>query len=297
MIHSPYLFKSVRVPSVRVRVLVALLPGIAAYVWLSGAAILLQLALASVTALIAEALVLAARRKPLKRFLTDGSALITAWLIALSFPPPAPWWLTVLGTLAAIVAKHFYGDLGKNRFNPAMVGLALMLLACPTTTSHNSPAIFGHLGGTGWPWITLAYLAGGLWLLQQRIITWHMPAAFFGALALISGVFGLLASTQFTQFAGPWFQVLSGGSTLAAFFIVTDPVTGTTTPKGKLIFAAGIGLLTGIIHTLGNYPGGIAFSVLLMNIAAPMIDKHTRPPVFGHKLKHNSGNIATKSTQ
>jgi electron transport complex protein RnfD len=316
------------------RVLCALLPGIAIYVWFFGGAILVQIGLTSVTALLAEAAMLAMRGKPLKQFLTDGSALVTAWLIALTFPSIAPWWLTVLGTLLAIVvAKHLYGGLGQNPFNPAMVAFALMIVAYPSLMSQwpaagftdfapqwnaifgprqldaitmatpldalrtvlrdpeqraaiagllGSNATFGNIGGKGWEWVAAGYLAGGLWLVQQRIITWHMPVAFIATLFGIAGLFTLVDAAQF---APPLFHLLTGGAMLGAFFIVTDPVSGATTPKGKLIFAAGVALLTWIIRTFGAYPDGIAFAVLLMNIAAPLIDMHTQPPVFGHKRK------------
>lgn len=334
MNNSPYFLQPASVQSVMLRVLVALLPGIAAYTWFFGAAILLQLALASITALAAEALMLGLRGKPLMLFLSDGSALVTAWLIALSFPSIAPWWLTVLGTLLAIiVAKHLYGGLGQNPFNPAMVAFALMIVAYPQLMSQwpaagstdfaaQWQAIFGtraidafttatpldalrtalhaveskasvagvlgdipsigSLGGKGWEWVAAGYLLGGLWLLQQRIITWHMPTAF---LATLFGTAGLFSLIDATQFAPPLFHLLTGGAMLGAFFIVTDPVSGATTPKGKLIFAAGVAILTWIIRTFGAYPDGIAFAILLMNIAAPLIDMYTQPPVFGHKDK------------
>ncbi len=314
------------------RVLVALVPGIAAYVWFFGTAILLQIALASTAALAAEAMMLALRGKPLSLFLADGSALVTAWLIALSFPSLAPWWLTALGTLLAIiVAKHLYGGLGQNPFNPAMVAFALMIVAYPQVMSQwpapgatdfggQWQAIFGtrqidtmtmatpldglrtalhtveakasvasvlgaspgsgYVGGKGWEWIAAGYLLGGLWLLRQRIITWHMPLGFLAALFSIAGTFSLIDSARF---AGPLFHVFSGGAMLGAFFIVTDPVSGATTPRGKVIFAAGVALLTWIIRSFGAYPDGIAFAVLLMNLAAPLIDMYTQPPVFGHK--------------
>jgi electron transport complex protein RnfD len=334
MNNSPFVLKPTSVQSVMLRVLVALLPGIAAYVWFFGAGILLQIALASTAALAAEALMLTLRGKPLMLFLTDGSALVTAWLIALSFPSTAPWWLTVVGTLLAIIiAKHLYGGLGQNPFNPAMVAFALMIVAYPQLMSQwptagtadfagqwqaifgvhpldaismatpldalrtalhtadakasvagvlsNSPAI-GSVGGTGWEWIAGGYLLGGLWLMQQRIISWHMPLAFLAVLFAISGIASMIDSARF---AGPLFHLFTGGAMLGAFFIVTDPVSGTTTPKGKLIFAAGVAVLTWIIRTFGAYPDGIAFAVLLMNIGAPLIDLYTQPPVFGHKNK------------
>jgi electron transport complex protein RnfD len=330
--NSPYSLQPASVQSVMLRVLLALMPGIAAYVWFFGAAILVQIALTSVTALAAEVLILSMRGKPVMQYLTDGSALVTAWLIALTFPSIAPWWLTVLGTLLAIViAKHLYGGLGQNPFNPAMVAFALMIVAYPSLMSQwpavgagdfaqhmnaifgprqldaitmatpldalrtalhtadaratvagvlGSGASFGNIGGRGWEWIAVAYLAGGLWLMQQRIITWHLPVAFLATLFAVAGLFSLFDPTQF---APPLFHVLTGGAMLGAFFIVTDPVSGATTPKGKLIFAGGVALLTWIIRSFGAYPDGIAFAVLLMNIAAPLIDRYTQPPVFGRK--------------
>jgi electron transport complex protein RnfD len=138
------------------------------------------------------------------------------------------------------------------------------------------------MGGKGWEWVAAGYLLGGLWLLQQRIITWHMPTAFLAVLAAIAGLFSLIDGAQF---AGPLFHLFTGGAMIGAFFIVTDPVSGATTPNGKLIFAAGVAVLTWIIRTFGAYPDGIAFAILLMNIAAPLIDMYTQPPVFGHKDK------------
>jgi electron transport complex protein RnfD len=109
-----------------------------------------------------------------------------------------------------------------------------------------------------------------------------MPVAFLATLLVISGGFALFDSTRFV---GPSFHLFTGGAMLGAFFIVTDPVSGCTTPRGKIFFAAGIALLTWVIRTFGAYPDGIAFAVLLMNIAAPLIDVYTQPPVFGHKIK------------
>ena len=336
--NSPFLRKPASVQIVMLKVLAALLPGIAAYVWVFGAAILVQIALASVTALAAEAVILRLRGKPVWQFVSDGSALVTAWLVALTLPSIAPWWLTVLAVLIAIViAKHLYGGLGQNPFNPAMVAFAMMIVAYPQLMSQwpavgfadfNAAlqAIFGHrdiaqldaivmatpldslrtalhtpdahatvagvlgnqpaFSGQGWHWIALGYLLGGLWLIQQRIITWHVPIAFIATLAVAS----LLASLgNPDKYAGPMFHLLTSGAMLGAFFIATDPISGATTPRGKLIFAAGLALLTWIIRVFGAYPDGIAFATLLMNICVPLIDMYTQPPVFGHKSKEGSG--------
>jgi electron transport complex protein RnfD len=332
--NSPYFRKPASVRSVMLRVLVALLPGIAAYVWFFGAGILVQIALASLAALIGEAAILRLRDKPVWLFVSDGSALVTGWLIALSLPPIAPWWMVVVATLIAIVVvKHLYGGLGQNPFNPAMAAFCIMIVAYPqlmsqwpaaghagdfsaqlhlifgggvreldaitmataldtlrtslhSADSHATVAgvlgqpAFGMFGGTGWEWVAAAYLLGGAWLIQQGIITWHIPVAF---LVTLGAAAGLAHGISPDRYAGPLFHLFSGGAMLGAFFIATDPVSGATTPRGKLIYAAGIALLAWIIRTWGAYPDGIAFATLLMNICAPLIDLNTQPPVFGHK--------------
>ena len=139
-------------------------------------------------------------------------------------------------------------------------------------------SLWGTIGGKGWEWVALAYLLGGLYLLYQRIITWHTPVALLVALAVISSVFYLIDNTTSTS---PLFHLSSGGAMLGAFFIATDPVSSCTSNKGKLFFGAGIGLLIFIIRQWGGYPDGVAFAVLLMNMAAPFLDYYTKPKVFG----------------
>jgi electron transport complex protein RnfD len=328
------------VSSIMLKVLFALIPAIAIYQLYFGPAILVQIALASITAILAETLILRVRRLPVLPFLMDGSALVTAWLLALSMPPLAPWWLIVIATLfAIIIAKHLYGGLGNNLFNPAMVGYAVMLISFPAhmtqwpavdglAHAHLSlvetlrfifggdlPAsmrldaltmatpldtlrtqlllgrpvqdiatmpVFGYIGGKGGELIALAYLAGGTYLLQQRIITWHIPVAFIGGLALLAFGFNAFDSTRYVA---PWFHLATSSAMLGAFFIATDPVSGATTPKGKIIFGASIGALVYIIRTWGGYPDGVAFAVLIMNMCVPLIDAFTQPRVFGHGKK------------
>ena len=134
---APYLLKDASVSQVMTQVCIALVPGIAAYAWLIGPAILVQLVIASLAALLAESAMLKIRGKPQAMFLSDGSAVVTAWLIALTFPPLAPWWLVALGTVFAIVvAKHLYGGLGQNPFNPAMVAFAVCIVSFPALMSQ-----------------------------------------------------------------------------------------------------------------------------------------------------------------
>lgn len=336
MISSPYISQKTSVSIIMLKVMLALIPAIIAYVWYFGPAILISLALASVTALAFETIALKLRGLPVKPFLMDGSALVTAWLLALSIPSIAPWWLIVVGLFfAIIVAKHLYGGLGNNIFNPAMVGYAILIISFPVPMTHwaapyalaadhlglidaaqyifhgvlphtldaissatpldtlrtqlqlnrsvadiTQMPVFGTIGGQGGEVVALLFLLGGIYMWLARLITWHIPVAFLGALALISGAFYLFDATHY---ASPWFHLATGGAMLGAFFIATDPVTGATTPKGKLIFGAGIGILTYLIRIIGAYPDGVAFAVLLMNITVPLIDTYTQPAVYGHK--------------
>jgi len=335
---SPYLVSPVSVTRVMLKVLLALVPGIMAYVVLFGVGILVQLLLATVTALVAEAAFLRIRHRPVAPALADLSAVVTAWLIALSFPPTGPWWLVVVGTLFAIViVKQLYGGLGQNPFNPAMAAYALCIVSFPAIMSQwpvtlaNSGlsiadqigVIFNHVqnidawagatpldhlkttlrlsmandtltvqsiaenqkiygigAGQGWEWVTLGWLIGGLWLWQQRVITWHIPVAFIAAIGVLSL---LLWGIDPKHYAGPVFHIFGGATLLGAFFIATDPVSGATTPRGKLIFAAGAGIIAYLIRVFGAFPDGVAFGVLLMNICVPLIDMYTQPAIFGEK--------------
>ena len=338
MNRSPYITDAPTVTTIMFKVLLALVPGIAAYVWIYGGGILVSLTLATLTALTAEAVLLKIRQRPVKPYLMDMSAVVTAWLLALALPPLAPWWLVIVGTFFAIViAKQLYGGLGYNPFNPAMVGYAVLLISFPLIMtkwpapllltehplsfmdqlhfifSHSLPGdikvdaitsatpldylktqlmlkhevssitqapIFGAFGAKGGELVTGAYLLGGLYLLQQRIISWHLPTVFLASLATISFVFYAIEPSHF---ASPLFHLMSGASMLCAFFIITDPVSGPTTPRGKIYFAAGVGVLTYLIRVYGGYPDGVAFAVLLMNMCVPLIDALTQPRVFGHK--------------
>ncbi len=333
---APHLSPQSTVASVMLTVLLALLPGVLAYVWFFGPGILIQIVLATLFALVYETLMLRLRRRSLTPFINDYSAVVTAVLFALCIPPLAPWWISCVAMLFAIVfAKHLFGGLGQNVFNPAMVGYVVVLISFPQVMTQwlapetlseihlglsdsfytiftgqvpaeigwdaitqstpldslkskidsgglvseirNSP-VFGHYGGIGWEWIAAGYLAGGLFLLSKRIISWQVPTAVIGSMILLSLGFWLVdAGTNPT----PLQHLFSGASLLAAFFIATDPVSGCVTNKGRLIFGAGVGLMTLVIRRWGGYPDGVAFAVLLMNMAAPLIDRYTRPRMFG----------------
>jgi electron transport complex protein RnfD len=157
--------------------------------------------------------------------------------------------------------------------------LKTQLMLKHEVSSITQSPIFGTFGAKGGEIVTGAYLLGGLYLVQQRIISWHLPTAFLVALSLMSFVFYTFNPAHY---ADPLFHLMSGASMLCAFFIITDPVSGPTTPRGKLYFAAGVGVLTYLIRVYGGYPDGVAFAVLIMNMCVPLIDAHTQPRVFGH---------------
>jgi electron transport complex protein RnfD len=138
--------------------------------------------------------------------------------------------------------------------------------------------IFAGIGGAGWQWVNFGFLLGGLWLLKRRLIDWRIPASLLGALFAVAMLFFLIdPALQPT----PLFQLFSGATMLGAFFIATDPVSAATTPLGRLIYGAAIGVLVFVIRAWGGYPDGVAFTVLLLNLAAPTLDHYTRPRVFG----------------
>jgi len=292
--------------------------------------------------LISEATVLKLRRRPLEPALSDGSALVTACLLALALPPLAPWWLTTIASLfAIIVAKHLYGGLGFNPFNPAMVGYVVVMISFPREMTYwtmpmgvaggwpgfmdtvslvfggsassgqdidavtmatpidtlktminleydkdyvKAHTVYGELFnkatgiGVGWEWVNGLYLLGGIWLIKQGVIDKRMPLSFLISLILISNFFAVL---DYSSYSSALFHTFSGGTMLAAFFIITDPITASTTPKGRIIYGAGIAAITYIIRTWGGYPDGIAFAVLLMNMAVPLLDHYTRPRTYG----------------
>ena len=160
---------------------------------------------------------------------------------------------------------------------------SLMLSQLYDQTPLFSNASFASLGSE---WVNLAFLAGGLWLLYRRIYTWHAPVAMLVSIALFSTFYydgGSSASA-----GSALFHLFTGATMLGAFFIITDPVSGCTSNKGRLIFGIGVGLLTVLIRAQGNYPDAVAFGVLLMNFAAPLIDYYTQPRTYGHASKEKT---------
>ncbi|MEE8156886.1 MAG: RnfABCDGE type electron transport complex subunit D [Gammaproteobacteria bacterium] len=339
---APHLIPPSTVPEVMRQVLIALVPAAVAYVWFFGFGLIANLIIAAAAATGTEALMLRLRRQSTVATLNDYSALVTAALLAFTLPPLTPWYVTAAGTVFAIaVAKHLFGGIGFNPFNPAMAGYVVLLVSFPlelnrwlppnsmelaaaqltllqslqVTFTGALPAGFGWdavtmatpldemqtglklkrmvpeilsgpayggLGGAGWGWLNLWFAAGGLWLLYRGVIRWHIPVSMLAGLGLMAALFHLAdADTRPSMM----FHLLSGATMLGAFFIATDPVSAATSIRGRLVYGAGIGILTYVIRAFAKYPDGLAFAVLIMNAAVPAIDYFTRTRVYGNERR------------
>lgn len=299
-------------------VLLACLPDLLTLLWLHGWGMLLNLLLCASAALLCEAALLALRGQSPSTALNDGSALVTAVLLAAALPTLAPWWLPVIAASAAIgIGKQAFGGVGRNLFNPAMVGYAFVLLSFPLQMNHwpgPAPGLldslqqvfaggdqvdawarptlldglrhnrsltidelfashpgFGSIGGAGSEWVNLAFLLGGLFLLQRKVISWHAPAGLLAGLFVFS-LLGWNGSGSDSN-GSPLLHLFSGSTMLAAFFIATEPVSGPRNEWARLCFGLGTGLLIYLIRTWGSYPDGTAFAILLMNLVAPTLER------------------------
>ncbi len=326
-------------------VIYALIPGIFAQWYFFGWGNIIHISLAVFTALFCEFIVLSIRNKNnISKQLFDGSAVLTAVLLGICLPAIAPWWISIIGAMFAIViVKQLYGGLGHNPFNPAMAAYVMLLISFPLQmTSWQPPLtlmtvdldfantlnvifsgftkegysveqlrtsvdgftmatpldtlktdlgigftvfesieknVFGEHFALGWEWINFAFLLGGLVLIAKKAIAWQTPVSFLSSLFICSFIAYTITPDSS---ASTMFHWMTGGCMLGAFFILTDPVTGATSNKGRFIIGALAGLLVYLIRTFGGYPDGIAFSILLCNMAAPLIDQYTRPRTYGH---------------
>ncbi len=222
-------------------------------------------------------------------------------LLLVSFPVQMTAWLPVTDLLNAPIGfidqlRLIFTDFTALGFSVDQVraGVDGLTMATPLDTVKTDVAhgltvsesmqkpIFSQWAGLGWLWVNLGFLIGGLYLLKAKIINWHIPVSFLGALTICSAI-GYIASPGTEP--GVVFHLFSGATMLGAFFIATDPVSASTTNKGRLIYGALIGLLVYLIRTFGGYPDAVAFSVLLLNMAVPLIDYYTKPRTYGHGVK------------
>lgn len=336
---APFVTPPTDVPTVMREVLLALVPATLAHAWYFGWGLPFNILVASVFCIAGEAFMMRVRGRPVEVALSDYTALVTAVLLAFALPPLTPWWVTATGALFGIVvAKHLYGGLGFNIFNPAMAGYVVVMAAFPmylnlwpaprmgdidyhymtfyetaryvftgslpeyldfdaisratpldlvksglnnmrTFQEIQANPMMGDFGGRGWEWVGNFTAIGGGWLLLRKIIRWHIPFAVLAGLLLPASI---LYFAEPGLHASPGFHLFSGGAILCAFFIATDPVSAAASPRGRLVYGFGIGLLIYAIRRWGSYADGVAFAVLLMNLAVPAIDHLTRPRIVGH---------------
>ena len=345
MISSPHTHSSNLTTNFMLWVIAMMLPALFMQWYFFGYGVLIQVVLAIGIAITIELTVAKLRRKPTAFYLADMSGVLTALILAMAIPSYAPYWVILIGvSTALLLAKHVYGGLGQNVFNPAMVGYTLLLVSFPLqmtawapplallnepptladslslifasvttdgfsihqlinsvdgitqatpldsvkttltksdfiTAKNLSETLFDKVLLGGWGQINLAFLLGGLVLIYKKIIHWQIPVAMLSTFAILSGVTDLATQNSWIM---P-LQLFSGAMMFGAFFIATDPVSASITPKGKLIFGALVGLLVYLIRYFGNYPDGVAFAVLLANICVPLIDHYTQPRLYGTK--------------
>ncbi|MCS2171307.1 electron transport complex subunit RsxD [Scandinavium sp. TWS1a] len=227
-------------------------------------------------------------------------AMIGYVVLLISFPVQMTSWLppqeiaintpNLMDTLQIILSGHTVTGTDINALQMGVDGISQATpLDTFKTSLHaghsvndilHSTIYHGALAGIGWQWVNVAYLAGGLFLLWQRAIRWHIPVSFLATLA-VCATLGWAFSPE--SLASPQLHILSGATMLGAFFILTDPVTASTTNRGRLLYGALAGVLVWLIRNFGGYPDGVAFATLLANITVPLIDYYTRPRVYGHR--------------
>lgn len=347
LISGPFTHQLSSVRKTMGMVMLALLPATIFGIYEFGWPALYLFSITIISCLLAEAIGLRMSGKPVRIYLLDGSAILTGWLLALSLPPWAPWWIGILGAfIAIIIGKHVFGGLGQNLFNPAMVARVALLISFPlemtswvlpqpmfspqapgpidslaitfstffTNTINidaiTSATILGHVktelaqgtvlssalpegysnlthaigtvAGSMGETSTFLLLAGGLFLIFKRIISWHIPVAMMATLALLAALFNGLDPQHYP---GATYHLVNGATILCAFFIATDLVTSPITLRGQVIFAIGCGALIYVIRTWAGYPEGVGFAVMLMNALTPLIDHYIKPRIFGRDSK------------
>lgn len=272
-------------------VVIALLPAAVAGVYWFGLSALWVLLVSVASAVGAEALFNVLAKK--EQTIGDFSAVVTGLLLGLNLPANVPLWQVVIGAVfAMVVVKGLFGGLGCNMVNPAITARVFMTIAFGSLAVPAFPAdavssatplaqladggvpnlwdlFIGHIGGAIGETCVPALLAGGVYLLARRVITWHLPVTFIGTVF----VFSLLMEGGDVNAALAW--VMSGGLMIGAIFMATDYVTSPATPWGKVVFGVSAGIITCLIRFFGTYPEGVSFAILLMNILDPYVDSLT----------------------
>lgn len=316
---SPHAHDTLSVPKIMQHVVIAMAPALVMSIVNFGLAAIYVTALSVIACVGFEYLL---TKYFLQRHATigDWSAVITGLLLAFNVPSNLPWYIILIGSLAAVgLGKISFGGLGNNPFNPALVGRVFLLLSFPLAMTrwpvpgqllsidgttgatplgilkeglrhgdtipdlmHQVPSmtdfLFGFHGGSLGEMSALALLLGLVYMLYKKIITWHIPVTMIATVFVFTGIFWLIDPAKY---ASPVFHILTGGVMLGAIFMATDYVTSPVTHKGMIVFAVGIGLLTGIIRLFGSYPEGVSFAILIMNAFVPMINKYVHGRRYG----------------
>jgi len=314
---SPHLRTTVTTRRIMLDVIIALCPALIASTVIFGLRALL-VTLVSVAACVLFEYIM---RKILKKENTIGdlSAVVTGMLLAFNCPSGIPFWMIIVGdAFAIIIVKQCFGGIGQNFVNPAIAGRIFMLLSFGQMSKWTQPgAGFMNLGGvealTGatplaasaeeLPSLTdmligmrggclgetciLALLAGGLYLVIRKVISPLIPCVYIGSVAAVMLIAG---KGDFTYTA---YQLLSGGLVLGAVFMATDYTTSPISKKGKVFFAIGCGLITCLIRLAGSLPEGVSYSIILMNIFTPLIERLTTPKPFGTPKKEKKAKEET----
>ncbi|NLJ40553.1 MAG: RnfABCDGE type electron transport complex subunit D [Clostridiales bacterium] len=305
----PHIRSKETVSRIMLDVILALVPAAIASVIIFGWRSLLVIGVSVLSAVISEALIQKIMKKPIT--IKDLSAVVTGILLAYNLSPAVPLWIVAVGAVIAIVlVKQVFGGLGQNFMNPALAARAILLAAWPVqmttwkkpiidavanATSSATPlpilkdgetwaklpplmdVFVGKVGGSIGEISALALLIGAGYLLIRKVINWRIPASFIGTVALLTWIFGYNG-----LFTGRWeYHIFSGGLMLGAFFMANDYATSPVTPKGQIIMGIGCGVITTVIRLAGGYPDGVSYSILIMNIAAPLIERYTRPRIYG----------------
>lgn len=311
---SPHFKDRASVPKIMYTVILALLPSmLSSFYFFRLRAIGLYVS-CLLACLITEAIFLWIRKIPMQS-LWDGSAAITALLLAMTLPPSLSLELAVIGSVVAIaIGKQVFGGLGYNIFNPALVGRAFLQTAFPVAMTTWLPPVtlrvdtatfatplgnlkfqeavaqgtltslkdlfWGNIGGCLGETSAIALLLGAFLLLYKKTIDWRIPTGIILALSAFTGVFWLAAPNKF---ASPAFHLLAGGLLIGAFYMATDMVTSPIMPKGTWIYALGIGVMVGLIRLFGGFPEGVMYSILFMNTFVPLLNRFFRPRILGER--------------
>lgn len=305
---SPHIHTNESVRRIMLDVLIALFPACVSSVLFFGFRSVVIILSAVCACMLSEFVY----EKVVKRETTvsDLSAAVTGVLLGLNMPPTIPIWMLVIGSMfSIIIVKQLYGGLGKNFLNPALAGRCFMLIAwAGAMTNFSAPAFvdaatsatplavmkngadgnmptvisafLGAKGGSIGETSGLCLLIGFVYLLIRRVVTCRIPLTYIITFAVLTFFFGD-NTTGMSMAVFTLMQILTGGLLLGAFFMATDYVTTPTTPRGQYIFALGCGILTFVIRRFGGYPEGVSFSILLMNVASPLIETLTVPKPFG----------------